>query len=453
MAAGVAARLFHFDHPIDDGHQWRQAQTLIQAASYGHGAGWLTPAGNWYGATWVPTQLEFPIYQVLAFLLGKLVGLAPAGRIVSFAASAAGILVFDRILHLAGHPRRRAATVLFGLAPLGIFLGHSTQPDSLMLFLSLVAFYAALRSRDGGWTWPAVAAVGIAGAGVIKPTALVMLAFPFAYMAWRDRRLSLVAVLAAGMVAVAAWGLYDRAVLLVVNPGWYATNTRSVWVFGTLDQRLDINNYITLLQRVALIVLSPLVAGLALRFWAIRGGDPGLWLAWGVGALASVLVFANLNIVHYYYQLPLVAPLAAIAAYSVPSLPRPKVHAALVSMAFLLVTAVGCQDMFKEDPTLYRAGTALAALRGRSGPVIAMSWEGSAPWFPSLMYYTGREGWVLPLDATAETIDSLPGPPPCDLVEAFDGPARRALPRGWREVERTDAYVIGRRIGVGCPSA
>jgi hypothetical protein len=120
-------------------------------------------------------------------------------------------------------------------------------------------------------------------------------------------------------------------------------------------------------------------------------------------------------------------------------------------MALLLVTVVGCQEMFREDPILYRAGSALAARHGAGGPVIAMSADGYAPWFPSLMYYTGREGWVLPLDATAETINSLPGTPPCDLVEALDGAAPAALPRGWTEVERTGSYVIGHRVG--CPAA
>src|SRR5207247_693850 len=126
--------------------------------------------------------------------------------------------------------------------------------------------------------------------------------------------------------------------------------------------------------------------------------------------------------VHFYYQLPLVPALAALAAYSAPRLPGRRMMQATTTLLLLMATAIGCRDLYKEDPIFHDGGEALAKVATPGRPVIAMSRGGVQPWYPILLYYTGHSGWVMPLNADSNAIEALPDPAPCDLVMVFDGP-------------------------------
>jgi hypothetical protein len=123
----------------------------------------------------------------------------------------------------------------------------------------------------------------------------------------------------------------------------------------------------------------------------------------------------------------------------------------MVVLLLLIATVVGCRDLYKEDPIFRHGGEALARVAASGKPVIAMSGGGAQPWFPDVLYYTGRPGWVLPLDADSKAIDALPGPAPCELVMVFDAPGPRSAPPGWRAIHRTNEYLVARRNAAGCP--
>lgn len=451
LAAATAARLYHFTRPPDDAHEWRQTQTLLMIASYDQGAPWLIPGGLWYGIHQLPAVLEFPAYSLAVYWLSRGVGLLTGARIASLAFSLTAIAVFDRICALTGHPRRRTATALFALAPITIFYGHAAQPDSLLLLLVLTAAYCALRAA-GAFGWAVASALLLAMAAAIKPTALVTLAPPLAYLAWKHRQPGRYAfVVAVAGLAMASWAAFDRAVLLAANPGWYWVNSNPEWLFGTSLQRLSPHGYEILAGRAGMILLPPLTIGLALRAMGDRAGGAWWWW-WAAGGLATVLVFINLNVVHFYYQLLLVPALAALAAAGAPAWPRRTIYRGAAVVALVTAAAIGCRELYVENPIYYRAGIALASIATPSRPVLALSSSGAQPWYPTVLYYSGHNGWALPLSSDARTIDRLPGPPACELVMVLDGPAPPTVPQGWREVVRTPQYVLGRRIGGGCPT-
>ncbi|MFN2465249.1 MAG: hypothetical protein ABR598_03175 [Candidatus Dormibacteria bacterium] len=444
FAAGL--RLWHFSTPPDDAHEWRQTQTLMNAASYAHGAGWLTPRVDWYGPTPRIGVLEFPVYSILAHLLTYLTAnLLTGARIVSWLAGMGAILVFDRILLLRAHPRRRAATVLFALAPIAIFYGHAAQPESLLLFLTLLAAYSALQARTGAWHWSVTAAASLAVAATIKPTALLVLGPPLLYEGWRSRRMTRVyPVLLCAGVAVLLWAQFDRAVLLSSAPDWYRTNTRSEWLFGPLSLRTDVAFYRTLADRAVWTLLTPLTAGLLLS-GAARRGDPWWWL-WALGGLISIEVFSTLNYVHFYYQLPIIPALAALAAYALPRWPRPAALRLAIAGALAAVTIYAIIPLYREAPIFHDAGTALRGIATPGRPVIVLSSVGGpSPWFPAVLYYAGHPGWNLPAGAAPAVIDGLPGTPACEMVVVYDG-GQSPVPDGWTPVAATSEYALGRRL-------
>jgi 4-amino-4-deoxy-L-arabinose transferase-like glycosyltransferase len=451
IAFAIVLRLHHFDHPPDDIHEWRQTQTLMNAASYARGAGWLTPQIDWYGLTPRTGVLEFPAYSIVAYLLSKILpSLVDGARLASFVFSVTAIFVFDRVARLTGHPRRRAATVLFALAPVAVFYGHATQPESLLLLLVLCAAYCGLRARQGPATWTAAAAASLSVATVIKPTALLVLLPPLLYLAvlgphrWRP-----LAILATAAGSALLWYSFDRSVLMAAAPDYYRANTDAAWLYGPLSERLDIAFYAGLAKYAFWLLLPS--GSVALVLWtALRGRGNVFWWMWLAGGALSIGAFANLNMIHFYYQLPIVPALAAIAGYAVPSWSA-HVRLGLVLSGTTVVAALaGVSSLFIEYPAYYHAGRALGAVATPGRPVLALS-NSPVARFPTVLYYAGRPGWNLRPFVDASAIAALPGRSPCELVMVrTDGPVPDHLPAGWLTISKTADYVLGRRHGPGC---
>lgn len=463
LLVAAVARLYHFDHPPDEFHEWRYTQTLMEAASYGNGAGWFTPEISWYGAVPRVGVLEFPLYQILTYLVGQLVSdLLIGARVVSWVSSVAAIFVFDRICALRDHPRRRTATVLFALSPLAIFQGHAVQPESLLLLCMLAAAYCALRAvaagraAAAGWAWALGATALLAVAATNKPTTLVVLFPVLVYLGWTaGGRLRLAAIVAGATAATLLWGLFVQSLLLPTIPDWYYFNTDQVP--GSLSYRLDIASYKVLADRAALIFLPPLLVGLVVSRSVFRRADR-FWWAWVIGSLLAFESFTNLMVGHFYYEVPFIPGLAALAAYGAPAWPRRAVLR--LGMAVVLVGAVciSLTDLFVENPINVNAGRALAAIASPGKPVLVLS-SVSPYYFPAQLYYSGHPGWVRSPFISAVEINQLEGVAPCEMVIVLDGPAPPQLPEGWQEVGRTSQYVLGRRLPTvingqdqfGCP--
>jgi 4-amino-4-deoxy-L-arabinose transferase-like glycosyltransferase len=407
-------------------------------------------SGNWFGLHARAAVLEFPVYSILTFLGGRVFGLLTAGRLLSLLCSIGAVFLFDRMLAEQGHPRRRTATVLFALAPAAIFYGHAVQPDALLLLLTLLAAYAFLRSGTT-LAGAAVATAALGGAAMIKPTALIVLTPALLYLGLTRNRLPVaLTAVAIATAAALAWGAYDRSLLLASAPDWYRVNTATAWLFGTARERVSPFLYETLIQRAGLILLPPLTVGLIIRTAGDRVGNP-FWWWWLAGGLASIAVFTHLNVVHFYYQLLLIPALAALAATSAPAWPARTLLQVGAGATLVALSAVGCRDLYRADQIYYDAGSALAAVTDARHPALALSNAGTTQsWFPAILYYSGHDGWNLPLAATADDINGLPGPPPCQLVEVFDGQSRADVPRGWRLDRRTSEYALAHRSDAPC---
>lgn len=442
LMAALAAALYHFNHPPDEFHEWRYTETLMNAASYGQGADWLAPWVNWYGAVPRVAIVEFPLYQILAYLLSHLTSdLLVAARLVSLASIGASVFVFDRICALRGHPRRRVATVLFALTPLVIFQAHDPQPEALMLLTTLLAVYCALRAVAGGLEWAFGAILFLSVAATIKPTALVVVFPPLVYLALtRGFRARMASIVAVAGIAVVLWALYARSVDLAWSADYFRVNASQLTLTPLL--RFDPYFYQTLGQRAALLLLPPLFVGLVLSRAALRGDR--LWWCWVAGSVIAIETFPALMQGHFYYQVPFIPALAALAAYGAPAWPRRSVLRFGAAAAVVAATVTSLAGLFVENPIRVHAGRALAAVATPGRPVLVLS-SLEPYYFPAVLYYSGHPGWVMSAFTSEEAINQLERPVPCEMVMVFDGPAPPTLPTGWREVTRTAEYVLGVR--------
>jgi hypothetical protein len=130
-----------------------------------------------------------------------------------------------------------------------------------------------------------------------------------------------------------------------------------------------------------------------------------LW-AWILGVLAYVVIFLNLNYIHDYYQIPLLAVAAVCIAVPVDGAIALLRHrhptAATIGCLALLATfavraiAAGERDFFKDDGIRVEAG---ALIRAHTPPhsllVAAEDDRGTDCRDPRLLFHAQRYGWAI----------------------------------------------------------
>lgn len=310
-----------------------------------------------------------------------------------------------------------------------------------MLLTTLLAVYCVLRAVAGGLEWAFGATLFLSLAATIKPTALVVVFPPLVYLALtRGFRARIAGTVAVAGIAVVLWALFARSVDLASTPDYFRFNTSQLTLTPLL--RFDPNFYQTLGGRAALLLLPPLLVGLVLSRAALRGDR--WWWWWLAGSVITIEMFPALMQGHFYYQLPFIPALAALAAYGAPVWPQRsalRFGAAAVLVAATLTSLAG---LFAENPIRVHAGQALAGVATPGRPVLVLS-SLEPYYFPAVLYYSGHPGWVMSAFTPAEVINQLEQPVPCEMVMVLDGPAPPTLPTGWREVTRTPEYVLGVR--------
>lgn len=328
----------HLLGPLDDPHSWRQCDTSFYTWQYvKHGIDLLHPKVSWLGGHGT-LIFEFPLPEALAALLGKAFGFSVVwDRVVALAFTALAAWWFHRIARdLAGTTAARIATAVYLLAPISQFYSRAPQVDfAAQAFAQGFLWHAWRSMRGGGWGHAIGAAACGALAAMIKVPYLLPVLPPLALLAIGAGSLT---ALAGTFVALAGTGaafLAWRAHVTAVNgavpdwnwlPGFYKEVNPWWWYVGDWHTRLKPANWLKLAHRVVFELATPLgalqaAAGLLTQSPRRDGGpSPAIFAAaWSVGALAYVAVFFPLNLIHNYYQLPLVAPVALLVGIAIGS--------------------------------------------------------------------------------------------------------------------------------------
>lgn len=322
IAAGVALRTYRLTAPLLDQHLFRQTQTastvwLFERFGYDplHYRVPMWGAGNWV--------LEFPTYQSLVYAITRVTGDHEwVGRVVSITAFAVGTwILFLLVRRWTGSTR--AAVVAVAVAaflPMSVFYSRAFMIDPLVIALTLGCLLAATHLLER-FTWPAFTAYAatLLLAALTKPTIVAALGLPLVTLAvrtlWsratpRAGRLALGAAWLVTLGLVLAWARHSDRVNLRSNGMSYA-DMRD-WYFGsTIAPRLWIRMGDRLLEQAGWLGIALLVVGLVAIPWVRTRHRPET-VALVLSAPVTVIVVANLNIIHDYYQLPYVATAALL---------------------------------------------------------------------------------------------------------------------------------------------
>lgn len=418
VAVGVVMRLYRFTEPILDQHAFRQTQTASNVWLWDRfGFDLLDYRVPMLGAGhWV---LEFPVYQAVVWLLAApFGGIEPIGRLVSIAAFVgAAVLLYLLACRFTG---RRAAAVaavaVFAVLPADVFYYRAVMIDPLLIALTLLALYAAVRLAESfTWRWFAVLAPALLLSVLGKATLMLAIGLPVVVLGVRilaSRRATLAAK--GALVALAATTLLCSALwtrhaddLNLASGSLTFSNGRD-WFFGTTFT--DPGLFRTVGQRFLdnLGVGGVLLVALGLAAAAVLRTPYRLELAAMVaGGALSICVFANLNRIHDYYQLPyyvtlsMLAGLGAALAHDAIGRISP-VGARVAVVAGVGAVAVACASStwdtyFAPAAIDYGArGQALELRAATPDRRLLVLQEAADKHSPALWYEARRIGWRVP---------------------------------------------------------
>lgn len=447
VLVGVIERLYRFTAPILDQHFFRQTQTASQV--------WLWDRFGFSlfdyhvpmfgGGYWV---LEFPWYQYVVYGLSLVFGFhEELGRVVSIAAFvASAYLLYEIGRRLLGSRAAAIAAVTFlAFMPITVFYYRAFIIDPFIITFALLMLLAALHmSARITWPWLATFLFAAFVTALGKANLIVVFALPVLALLYRGfvrQRASRAqwGVLVGGamvtLAALIAWTRHADALNLASN-GMTYSNMRW-WYFGS--RVFDAELWTTVGERFV-DNLSPFgVVIVALGIAAVprlRSGYRVELVLLVLSIPVSVSIFANLNFVHDYYQLPYYVTLSlfgGLGVWSVASLALRISRGAAIQLAsglLLGLVAIWSYTLFVgtffSKNALGAAGNAEIGKVIRDNtpdkPIITLG-EGDDPREPTVLYEARRIGWRLnslePRAATRQLAEAR------DLgaVVVFKGPA------------------------------
>lgn len=338
VALLLALRLWHLGPAIDAPHDWRQCDTAYYIRDfYQNGIDLLHPAVCWMGAA-DTLALEFPLPEALVALAYQPCGESiPLARVIFLCFFGAALYYFYRAAELLfGRLVAQWAALVYLVLPLSLFYSRAIHIDfSVLLLVHAMLYYFLLGLRQRRRAYLLLSSLAAALALMIKAPYVVALAPPMLWYAWRQNALgwSLRSAWAYGL-AVLAFVCWQQHVYRINSaaPDWsfilhYRKMVQSAgWYFGTWQQRVSLYSWWVLLQRGVLDLAGPggilvLLAGA----WQLRRLANWPFLGWWMlGLVGYVLVFFNLNVVHNYYQIPLLGPVALLCAQALHQLAAQK---------------------------------------------------------------------------------------------------------------------------------
>jgi len=423
----VAVRFRHMGETIAGPHSGRQCDTAFFALDfYRNGIDLLHPSMCWMGPH-KTLAFEFPLPEAVMALgyhvFGPRHAVARALTLLAYLGSAWYLYLIVAYLRTAR--AARLATLVYLAAPLALVYSRAIHIDFWAVLCAHAMLYYLLRGYDAERTWLIVLGTAFGAlAFLIKAPYAFYLFLPFGLHVVRrfklKRLLAWAPILVLPLVAFALWRWHVARVNAAAPdwdfiPGYAKFTMRADWFFGPLSQRLEIGNWRMLAQRMVMAITGSLGVYLLLVGlipWSRdRRGLAFFWV-WLAGVGLYVLIFFNLNLIHDYYQIPLLAPLAFFIAVAIEALflerERPG-WLARVPLALTVLLLVGMAVRKAEaiyytvDWARVTAGQEIREKTPEDALVITSPSQANTWWWDARLLYRARRcGWNIRTDKLSE---------------------------------------------------
>lgn len=418
FALMIVVRFWHFGDTVDLPHNWRQYDTKQYIEGYYYDdAPFMQPTVCWMGDH-KTLVLEFPLPEYLVAQLYKVFGphlwVARAFFLLFFVLSAVYLykllrLVFDQ------NYVPEIATALYGFAPLSLFYSRAIHIDFFALAFAFAMLYFLLKAiKIQSLKWLLIAVVCACVAFLVKAPYVFYLALPALVIAFREKQVKWLLIRSVlflvPVVLLVWWNRYSQAMNEQV-PDWYFIPSFNkftdmwYWYFGTMEQRMQLSNWITIATRIFEEITGVLGLILIVLGIVFVKKDNRYWFAvsWLVGTIVYAAVFFNLNVHHDYYQLPFVASTTILAAmglqWIIDRIPKtkPALLVAVVLPVFVAVESFRYAEThyYGTEPQFDKIAAEVRKHTKRTDRVI-VAFGGLSPQCPLILQPAGRYGWSVP---------------------------------------------------------
>ena len=330
----LGLRLIRIDSPLLDFHAHRQTQTASNTQGFAENTfNLFRPTfllidadGNAPGVT----DMEFPIFQYILGMLGRVIGMNDLmGRLFA-AFFGVGVAAYTYLLtrRLFGAVAALGAVAFYTINPVSVFFNRTFQPDTMALFFFIGGIYYMrlwfeTNQRRDIYLYTAFTALSL----LIKPPVVVIIVPWILYELitrkfWqkeqRTRLLQFVGSVAIIGAAAASWFVYsylyiykETGLTMIRGRGLNPpVRTTEYWFSSSL--------YIETLKRIWLILtpIGAILLGAALIPMSLRPKGR-VMTALFIGYLLYFIIVAEYNLPHFYYQLPFIPIAAAIVGWLV----------------------------------------------------------------------------------------------------------------------------------------
>lgn len=420
-------RCYHITYPINDFHTFRQTQTAgLIRDFYNDGINLLYPRMITLGDPGI-VILEFPLFQAISAFLYKI--FIPDIIFTRFVSIACGLLstVFVYRISMKFLDKKSAvfASLFFAFAPLNIFYNRVPMPDSLTILFSLIMLDCLIEGIINRKNISLISGI-IAGCFglMMKSPYIAPLYLPLIYLTYKkEKKLKsflnfrfLIAIFLPVTMMV-LWQRHANS----VNEIYFAASDYPFkdlysavvvklhpfnrWYFGTIEQRLDYNNYLIILERIYQEIVSKIGIGfLIIGFITIYKKKEGsFFYIWLFSIFLSIMIAFNLNIMHNFYQLPLVPILSIFCGsgfyYFIDLFKKRKAAILFIGIIFIcylfISRSIAVNRFFIEENNLLEVGQFIDENTERYA-MIATSLPKHDNWDPTLMFYANRRGFNVP---------------------------------------------------------
>ena len=431
LAFGLIVRSIAIDRPLLDAHNIRQCHTAVLTKNLiEDGFPPLKTRGDWKGLEDSTVVLELPVQMHMAGRLAQLTGnLDMAGRITSILFWGLAFWQFWCLAFRILSPvAAKWAGVIFSLSPLSIFFGQSFQPESLVVFLTLIVLNAFLEWNETNKArWVGVMTAAFCLALTLKSNEVLHLAVPLFWVGWKSQKWRLLRRwelwLAGGccLLTILIWSRVITHYNQESFPDWSSSAVLRDFI-GTPAMRLSPAFYIKLTSYMVVLGLTPVLV----IFWL-----KGLYLvcktvvhpllpSWGIGIAIYYFTFGpggpSAHSYYHFSALPwfcLVAALGLAAALEKSSwLGRHRSAQGALVLIWIPFELVALANLYWPDRTAYEAARGLAACHPSKdeASIVAADHDVHTSGFalyPTILYYSGTRGYNLPRTDRERALDEM----------------------------------------------
>lgn len=327
----VSVRFFYFTKEIDEPHDWRQCDTANYIDDfYEKGIDIFNPTVCWMGKR-DTLILECPLPEALVAGIYTITGPSIlVARLIFIFIYCISVFYFYKIINsLFTTELAELATFCYLALPLSIYYSRAIHIDFTVVALTHAMVYYFIRgiNKHKG-LYIAASSIFCLLALLIKPPYVFYWMLPLGLVLYSEKAIKwFMPYTFLFILSLILFYLWQRHAHLINSQspdlhyilGYRRMTMSAGWYFGTWTQRVDLYSYWVLFKRGLFEVagiggISFLIVGL---FQIRKQLNSNLIFIWLVAVIIFVLTFFNLNLVHNYYQIPLLAPAALLCSLGI----------------------------------------------------------------------------------------------------------------------------------------